>query len=282
MGVDTRLVVYAPNQTTAENACSAAFARIAELDTIMSDYRVNSELSKLSDRAGGPAVPVSPDLFKVLQVSQRFAQQSGGGFDVTIGPLVQLWRKARKSGSLPAKSDIDAARQLVGWRMLHLDPIGHRVRLEKAGMRLDLGAIGKGYADDEAQKVLKKFGIARALVEMGGDIVVSGPPPGAAGWKISVPNAGSDEKPRDMELANCAISSSGDTEQNVVIGGKHYSHVVDPHTGYALTTRIEVTVICPDGLTSDPLSTSLTLVSAEDRTRLMRRYRSSKMFVRKL
>src|SRR5579862_5301967 len=121
------------------------------------------------------------------------------------------------------------------------------------GMRLDLGGIAKGYADDEVQKVLKQHGIKRALVEMGGDIVVSDPPPGSKGWEILVPNAGIDHAPDKLYFANQAISTSGDTEQFVVIGGVRYSHVVDPHTGQALTSRVQVTVIAPDGLTSDPL-----------------------------
>lgn len=282
MGVDTRLVVYAPNEGAAIKACTAAFSRIADLDTMMSDYRIRSELNRLSDAAGGPPMKVSAELFRVLERAQWFSQLSRGAFDVTIGPLVQLWRKARKTGKLPAKQEIAIARSLVGWKMMRLDARRRTVELERKGMRLDLGAIAKGYADDEAQRVLRRHGISRALVEMGGDIVVSGPPPGTKGWTVSVPNAGNDAKPLDMQLAHCAISSSGDTEQNVVIGGVRYSHVVDPHTGYALTSRVQATVICKDGLTSDPLSTSLTLVDARSRAALLRACPGSRAFVRSL
>jgi thiamine biosynthesis lipoprotein len=149
-------------------------------------------------------------------------------------------------------------------------------------MKLDLGGIAKGYADDEAQRVLRQHGITRALVEMGGDIVVSGPPPGTEGWTIRVPNAGDDRGPADLHLAHRAISTSGDTEQFVLIGGHRYSHVVDPRTGQALTNRVQVTLIAPDGLTSDPLSTALTVLDEKGRSSLLKVYSGTKAYVRVL
>lgn len=280
MGVDARIVVYAPDKATAERACTAAFARIADLDSMMSDYRIDSELMRLCDKAGGPAVKVSPELFKALQRAMEVSRLSDGAFDVTVGPLVRLWRKARKAGALPAPDEIDQARRLVGWRKVILDRRAQTVRLAVKGMKLDLGGIAKGYADDEAQIVLEKNGIRRALVEMGGDIVVSGPPPGEDGWKIRVPNAEGGHGPVDMRFVNTAISTSGDTEQFVLIGGKRYSHVVDPRTGQALTNRVEVTVVAQDGLTSDPISTALSVVEPRKRSRLVNAYPGTKMWVR--
>ena len=282
MGVDARLVVYAPDRPTAEDACAAAFARIAALDSIMSDYRRDSELTRLSARAGGPPTRVSPDLFLVLRRAQEVARNSGGAFDVSVGPLVALWRKARKTGVLPDPAEIQRARRVVGWRKLRLDEGARTVRLAVRGMKLDLGGIAKGYADDEAQRVLQQHGITRALVEMGGDIVVSGPPPGTDGWTIRVPNAAGDQGPADLRFAHRAISTSGDTEQFVVIGGRRYSHVVDPHTGEALTNRVQVTVTAPDGLTSDPLSTALTVLGGKDRRKLLQAYPGTTAYVRVL
>lgn len=280
MGVDTRLVVYAKDRATAERACTAAFGRIADLDTMMSDYRVDSELTRLSNRAGGPPVRVSPELFQVLRRAKEISRQSGGEFDVTIGPIVQLWRQARKTGVLPAKTDVEAARKLVGWRMMLLDPRNRTVTLQKPGMRLDLGAIGKGYAADAALAILRAGGIRSAMVDIG-DIALGDPPPGAKGWRISVPNAGG-AKPKMMLLSHCAVSSSGDTEQHVIIGGVEYSHVVDPRTGVALTNRVQATVIAHDGFTSDPLSTCMTLLAPAARARLLRLYPGAKAFVRVL
>src|SRR5262249_17738235 len=155
------------------------------------------------------------DLFRVLQRAQEVAQRSGGAFDVTVGPLVALWRQARKTAVLPDPAALERARRLVGWKKLRLDERARTAQLTVRGMQLDLGGIAKGYADDEAQRVLKQHGITRALVELGGDIVVSGPPPGTEGWTIRVPNAGDEDgpagAPRALRFADRAISTSGDT-----------------------------------------------------------------------
>lgn len=280
MGVDARLVVYAKDQNLAEKACSAAFRRIAELDSIMSDYRKESELMKLCRQSGGAAVPVSKDLFKVLAKAIRISSQTNGAFDVTAGPLIRLWRAARKSGKLPAANEISEAKKLVNWRYIRLDPKTQSVRLSKPGMQLDLGGIAKGYANDEAQKVLMTFGIKSALVEMGGDIVVTNAPPDAKGWKIRVPNAGKDQNGLDLYFTNKAISTSGDTEQFVIINNKMYSHVIDPRTGMAISNRVQSTVIANVGLDSDPLSTSMTLISKSMRARILRKYPGSKAYVK--
>ncbi len=282
MGVDARIVVYAPNQKIAEDACSAAFARIAALDTIMSDYRRDSELMHLCEKSGGPAVRVSSDLFRVLQRAQQVSRESKGTFDVTVGPVIALWRKARKTAILPDPAEIERARQLVGWQKVRLNAKACTVQLTVRGMKLDLGGIGKGYAADEAQHVLKQHGINHALVELGGDIVVTDAPPKTNGWSIRVPNAGKDKEPVDLQFAHCAVSTSGDTEQFVVIGGKRYSHIVDPRTGQAITKRVQVTLIAPNGLTSDPLSKAFSLLEEEDRNRLLRSYPGTKLYLKVL
>lgn len=282
MGIDARLVVYARDQKTAEEACTDAFARIAELDGIMSDYRKDSELMTLCSKAGGPPVRVSRDLFVVLKSAEKMSRLSGGAFDVTVGPLVSLWRQARKSKQLPTASDIETARKLVGWRRVILSESKRTAKLLAPGMKLDLGGIAKGYAADQAQIVLKHHGIYRALVEMGGEIVVSHAPPGSKGWKIRIPNAEKDGVAKDMEFVDRAVSTSGDTEQFVVIGGVQYSHVVDPRTGQALTNRVQATVTAKTGLVSDPLATSLTVLDERGRRKLLKSFSNSKVYVRAL
>ena len=282
MGIDARIVVYAPDLGKAERACTAAFARIAELDTIMSDYRRDSELNRLSDAAGGPAVHVSRDLFLVLKRSEEVSRVSDGAFDITAGPLIALWRQARKSGVLPDPSAIRDALQKVGWQRIVLDEKAQTAQLTTPGMRLDLGGIAKGYAADEAQKELKRLGLTRALVEMGGDVVLSGPPPGTKGWTIRVPNAGVGQVPRDILFADSAISTSGDTEQFTIIGGVQYSHIVDPRTGQALTNRVQASIVGPIGLTTDPLATALSVLGREGEQRLLKAYRGATSYVKVL
>ncbi len=285
MGVDVRLVVYAENKAKAERACAAAFETFATLDTIMSDYRDQSELNLLCANAGGPAVKVSHQLYVVLERSQELARQTSGAFDVTCSPIIRLWRAARKSRVLPTVEQLATARSVTGYKMLTLDPQDESVEFERYGMQLDLGAIGKGYADDEAQKTLRRYGIKSALVEAGGDIVVSDSPPGENGWKIRSEIKATDlpgtnaADPKLMYLHNCAISTSGDTVQFVDIGGTRYSHIIDPRTGMALTTRLEVLIIARNGLTSDGLSTAVSVVGAQKGRELVSHYRGAKMWV---
>lgn len=259
MGVRARIVVYADDQSAAEQACRAAFDRIAFLDSVMSDYRQDSEITKLCANAGGPAMKVSRELLSLLIKCQYIAKLSDGSFDVTVGPIVKLWRQARKSGQLPTETQIAEAKNLVGWRRLVIERTKGTARLEIPGMRLDLGGVAKGYACDEAIQTLRNHGIESALVEMGGDIVVSGPPPGKEGWEIELSNL-TDSCEKRLLLAHGAVSSSGDTEQFVEIEGRRYSHIVDPKTGIGLTSRKAVTVVGPNGTTCDCLSTTLSVM----------------------
>jgi thiamine biosynthesis lipoprotein len=257
MGVRARVELYAEDERSAIAAAHAAFARIDALDRTLSDYMPASELSELSARSGGEPVEVSADLYRVLERSIEIARASDGAFDVTVGPLVQLWRAARAIGELPSAAAIDDARSRVDWRAIELDPARRTARLAKRGMQLDVGAIGKGYAADAALETLREAGITRCLVALAGDIRVGDPPPGRDGWRIasSIPEA-SPGKPDGMTLADCGVSTSGDTEQFVEIGGARYSHIVDPRTGLGLTSRTCVTVIARDATTADALATA--------------------------
>lgn len=254
MGTQFKIVLYAPDEATAEKAKKAAFEKIAALDGIMSDYRQTSELMQLCKKAGGDPVPVSEDLFTVLARAEEVAKLSDGAFDVTVGPLVRLWRQTRRTGQLPAPEELAKAKELVGHDKVKLDAKARTVQLTKAGMLLDLGGIAKGYAADQALAVLKKHGIDRAVVAAGGDVAVSGPPPDARGWSVAVVPLVKGEEPLTLLLHDAAVSTSGDAEQFVEIDGKRYSHILDPRTGLGLLGRMSVTVVGPNGLTVDPLT----------------------------
>jgi thiamine biosynthesis lipoprotein len=262
MAVDFQVTLYAPDEPAAKRAAAAAFARIKQLDEMMSDYLPQSELSRLSDTAPSPKpVPVSDDLWRVLTRAKAISEQTGGAFDCTVGPLVKLWRRARRTGELPSTEAITAAREAVGYGFLELDSEQHAVRLLKPKMRLDLGGIAKGYASDAALSVLREQGIMRALVAGSGDIAVGDPPPGRNGWRIGIAPLELKGSPsRYVLLANAAVSTSGDSMQHVVIGGKQFSHVIDPATGRALTDHCSVTVIAADCTTTDGLSTGVSVM----------------------
>ena len=264
MGTLFRIVLYTADEAAAKQASQAAFKRVADLNRIMSDYLPESELMRLCKKAGGPAVPVSPDLFAVLARAAEISRITDGNFDVTVGPVVRLWRRSRRSQLLPDEKELAAAKVLVDYRNVQLDPAAKTVRLVKPGMLLDLGGIAKGYAAEAAQKVLKERGITHALVAAGGDIAVSAAPPGKPGWEISIARApGEPNDGPTLILHDAGVSTSGDAEQYVEIGGKRYSHIVDPRTGLGLTDSWQVTVIAPDATTSDGMTKVLCVLGPD-------------------
>jgi FAD:protein FMN transferase len=262
MGTLFTLTLYAPDAPTATNAAGAAFKRIDALEDIMSDYQADSELLRLCDQPYGKPVALSADLFDVLERAQRIAQLSDGAFDCTVGPYVRLWRFARKRKVLPSAGEIATAREAVGWQKLHLDPRTRTATLLVPNMRLDLGGIGKGYAADQAMQILKGTGLTRALIAASGDIAAGDPPPGMGGWKVGVATLGTrtNQLARTLLLHNAAISTSGDSEQFIEIGGGRYSHILNPATGLGLTNRIQATVIGPDATTTDSLDTTISIL----------------------
>jgi thiamine biosynthesis lipoprotein len=273
MGTRFSIQVYAPPGTKGEALARAAareaFARVAELNSIMSDYDPKSELMRLCAQAGGDPVKVSGPLFTVLARAQQVSADSEDAFDVTIGPVVALWRKARKNARLPDAETLRAARALVNWKNVVLDAKRQTVHLRQKGMRLDLGGIAKGYAADEMLAVLKKHGLSRALVAAGGDLRAGDAPPGKEGWTVAIlpleaKGEAKKEGPRYLALVNAAVSTSGDAEQFVEIEGVRYSHIVDPRTGLGLRGRTSATVVAPDGITSDSLATALAILGPKD------------------
>jgi len=274
MGTLFKIVLYASDEHSALRASKAAFDRIAELDRIMSDYQSSSELMQISQQAGGPPARISDDLYRVMSTAQETAQRSEGAFDITVGPVVRLWRRARRQHELPDPARLAQALDLVGYDKLRLDDRARTAQLLKPGMLLDLGGIGKGYAADETLRLLKQHGIDRALIAAGGDIAVGEPPPHAAapGWTIAVASLDSpaQEPKRYVTLRNAGVSTSGDLEQHVDIDGTRYSHIVDPRTGRAITGRVSVTVIAPDDTTADALATAVCVLGPERGLKLIK------------
>jgi thiamine biosynthesis lipoprotein len=265
MGSEFRILLYTSDETAASAASRAAFDRIAELDRIASDYEPESELNRLCARAGGPPVPISEDLYRLLDQSLVFARESDGLLDPTIKPLTKLWRRAFRQKAMPPAADLESARALVDYHALILDPVHKTAQLARAGMLLDLGAMAKGFACEEAQHVLKAHGVTSALVAAAGDIVVSASPPGEAGWTVGIgPLEDPTATPLEvLTLHDAAVSTSGDTERFAVIGGVRYSHIVDPRTGLGHVDRASVTVVSPNGTTSDSTDTTIYLMGPE-------------------
>jgi thiamine biosynthesis lipoprotein len=266
MGTLFRMILYAPDSARAGRAARAGFQRIAALDGILSDYIPGSELNRLCRTAGtGQWVAVGPDLWFLLRRSVRVARQTQGAFDVTVGPYVQLWRRARRQGKLPSPAALAQARKAVGYQHLRLDKKRKAVQLMVPGMQLDMGAIGKGYAVDEALKAIKKWGLRSVLVDGGGNIVVGQAPPGTPGWQVSlsVPAPADTSRMIHLQLRHRAVATSGDLYQYLQLDGRRYSHILNPLTGLGLTDQSLVTILARKGLEADWLSTAVSVLGPE-------------------
>lgn len=284
MGVPFRIVLYASNETQAAAAARAAFDRIAELNSIMSDYETDSELSELSrsSEEGSPEVPLSADLWNVLSRAQELARETAGAFDVTIGPCAALWRYARRQKEFPEAQRLENARAKVGFENLILNEQGRTARLTRFGMRLDLGAIAKGYAAEEALEILRQRGITRALVAASGDLALGDPPPAEEGWRIELIGYDNPDGPpsKGVLLSNCAVATSGDLYQRLELRGVRYSHILDPRTCVGLTNHALVTVVARDATTADSLATAMTVLEPAAALDLAARHRVAARIIR--
>ena len=261
MGVDFRIVLYAHSAKQAEKAADRAFERINQLNDMMSDYKSDSELWKLSESSGkNTPVKVSDELWSVMKASQKLHELSGGAFDVSAGPFILLWRQARWTKSFPRQRSLERAFAKSGMDKVEFDDKTQRILLKASAMRLDLGGIAKGYAADQALAVLKRNGIEYALVDGSGDMVMTDHP--AGNWAVYI--SGSKEKSEELlNLKSGAIATSGDTQQFVEIDGKRYSHIIDPRSGLALENRLRVSVLAADCQTADSLASTVSVLGPQ-------------------
>lgn len=268
MGTLFRIVLFAPDEATAKRAAAAAWARIEQLNHILSDYDPQSELSRLCAKTDpGPMaepVHVGDDLWMVISTSLEASRLSDGAFDITVGPLTRIQRTMRKTGRMPSDAQVREAMQHVGWRFINFDPAHHAVQLMRQGMRLDVGGIAKGYTSAQVLKTLRALGINRALCGAAGDISTGDPPPGRADWIVGIQSLSDPAQiAGHLKLHNCAVSTSGDTYRGADVDGQRFSHIIDPRTGLGLTRRIGVTAVAPDGITADWITKPISILGPE-------------------
>lgn len=262
MGVKARVVLYSQGPDQAQAHAQAAFERLNQLDASLSDYRVDSELARFLKGSPGEYQPVSHDFAVALRRSEEIRRRSSGAFHIGVGALVKLWREARRSGTLPAPEAIAAARPPTSDPGYAVDPVQDRAALLRSGTAIDFGGIGKGYAAQETVDLLRSRGATRCLVALAGDIVAGEPPPGARGWEVAIARSSREPPFAVVLLAGRAISTSGDTEQYVEIGGTRYAHIVDPRTGEALRTAACATVLALRGEDADAWASALCVLAA--------------------
>jgi thiamine biosynthesis lipoprotein len=251
------------------------FARAREIDNLMSVNIPSSDISRVNAAAGTAPVIVNKDTFKVIKRAVYFAEISGGAFDPSVGPLVSLWGIGGDDARVPSREEIDNTLSLINWRHIELNEETHSVFLKYKGMRLDLGAIAKGYAAEEAAAIIKNAGIKRAIIDFSGNIVTFGEKRAGSPWKVGIQNP-NEKRGLFFGIINLktaekqTLVTSGVYERFIEKDGERYHHIFSVLTGYPVKNGLlSVTVIGSDSTDADALSTSLFALGFEEGIKLL-------------
>ncbi len=247
------VIVYGDDETRMEEALDAALVEARRLDRMLSNYRFDSEWSGVNRYAAEAPVKVSSELFRLLSACLEYSSQSEGAFEISVGPLMKTWGFYRGTGNLPSTAEVKLSLEKVGYRYILLDAANQTVRFAKKGVELDPGGIGKGYAVDRMAEILRNKGVETALISGGGSsIYAMGAPPGETGWNVKFRDPRDETKTTiEVFLKNESMSTSGSYEKFFMAGGKMYSHIMDPRTGFPAGGMIAVSVIAPRALDSE-------------------------------
>lgn len=239
-----------------------------EMENRLSFYQADSEIARLNQAAGAAPVPLAPETLAVLHAARRYGELSGGAFDITVAPLLQIWglRGGPPPANPPAPKDLERIRRLVNFRRLEIG--GRTARLELPGMQLDLGGIAKGFAVDEVARIMQRHGLTNVLLNLGGNLRALGAAAPGSPWRIAVQHpfaAGRVLGKLDLRDGEAA-ATSGNYERFVMIGGRRCAHILDPRTGRPAEGMASVTVIVAGhdaAMDADALSTTLFVLGSE-------------------
>lgn len=275
MGTDLTVTITGLPDEKVDEAAADAIAEVERIEALMSTWRRESPLSLLNRDAGENWVVTDYEILKVLEVALHYARLTGGAFDVTAGPLVRLWGFfGSEERRPPTDEKIAEALKKTGFSNVEVDPDHVAVRFKVMGMEIDFGGIAKGYAVDRAVAELKKQGADNSLVDLGGNIRGIGSPAGREAWNIAV------RDPRDrtgilgiLQLnsaeGNWGVASSGQYERYFEYEGRRYGHIIDPRTGRPVEGMLGATIVAPDAMTADALSTSVFVLGRKEGERLI-------------
>jgi FAD:protein FMN transferase len=257
-------VIIDKDSPQARQAAGEAFAIAERINDACSPQMAAAQVQSFCRKPHGKAHEVGPGFFEALELTRRLAELTDGRFDPTLGSLTALWMRARQRGKLPEPAELAKAREATGWRHLILDAAKRTAMLEKEGMRLDFGAVARGFAIDKMLAVLTEKGFPQAIVRAGHDLRVGDPPQGAETWSLRVPvSEPSGDKDIVVPLANAGISTAGGMSQPVRIGGTRYAGMLDPATGMGLTNFISATVIADSATTASALAVAACVAGPE-------------------
>ncbi|HHT9108397.1 MAG TPA: FAD:protein FMN transferase [Candidatus Wunengus sp. YC63] len=285
MGTFAEVSIYSSDEKTAGKAIEESLDEMERIDRIMSNYKKESELSRLNKKAVKSPVPCNGELLDVIERSQYYSELSGGAFDITVSPIVALWGFFSEKGHVPPDKEIEKVLPAVSYKNIVINKSNDTKKpatifLKNTQTQIDLGAIGKGYAVDKALEIIRKFGINNGCINLGGNIYVLGTPPGKNAWKIGVQHPrNSGEILGYLELKNEATATSGDYERFFEFNGKRYSHIINPQTGRPVSGTIATTIVATTGTEVDALSTSVFVLGHEKGMELIKKISNAEAMI---
>jgi thiamine biosynthesis lipoprotein len=271
MGTICRINVLHTDEAVAERAATAAFAEMERLEALMTTWRPTSDVSRVNAAAGREGVVVAPETLAVIEKALWIARKSGGAFDITVGAFAGLWKFDQDNDqTIPPPQEVAARKRLLGWRDVQVDAKSRTVKLRRAGQRITLGGIAKGYVVDAAVAVMRGQGLENFMVQAGGDLFLAGRR-GTRDWIVGIqdPRASSQDVQSGsasfafLSLSNQAFTTSGDYERFVIKGNRRYHHILDPKTGFPVTHTRSVTILAPTTFLADTVDTAVFILGAE-------------------
>ena len=271
MGTNFTLYIYVRDAAAADREAERVFAIVDQLESLLSNYQPQSELSRINHEAADHPVTTDPETFRFLKESLAWSARSDGAFDITVGKLMRAWGFFRSTGHVPSETELARVRVQTGWRRVVLDAGTRTVRFTAPGVELDPGGIGKGFAVDAAVEALRADRVPAALLSAGSSTIYAlGSPPDAQGWKIKVPDPmHKGEAISTVMLRDTSLSTANCSEKHFVVGGHQYCHIMDPRTLRPVEGRLQATVIAPSATDSDALSNVIFVLDAAGRRRVM-------------
>ncbi len=255
----SKVVIY---DKSSEKVLDKAFDKLNEINIKMNASDENSEISKISKKAGEDYVKVSDDTYYVIKKGVEFSKLTGGRFDITVGPLVKLWGITTPNPKIPTAEELKVTLPLIDYKNVLLDDVNKSVKLKLKGMSLDLGGIAKGYAADVVSKVLLENGVKHAIIDLGGNVITLGSKPDGSDWRIGIqdPDSTRGEYLGIVSVTNKAVVTSGIYERFFIKDGKRYHHIMDTKTGYPVENNLaSVTIITAESINGDALAKAFTM-----------------------
>jgi thiamine biosynthesis lipoprotein len=279
LGTSNQLNIYGCQN---EKIHDLIIKRVIEIDDRMSAFKAESDVSQLSRSAGHRFVKIHKDTFELLCRAEEISKLSGGAFDITVRPLVKLWGIGKKGDFVPSPSEIFELMKLVNYKDLLLDKKSFSAFLQNFGQAVDLGGIAKGYAADEAKRILTENGAKNAVINFGGNIVTLGAHPDGRPWEIGIQNplAPTGVYLGSLSVVNKTVVTSGCNERFFIKDGVRYHHIIDPRTGGpAQSGLLSVTAVCSSSVDADALTTALFVLGAKEGLKLLNLLNAEAIFI---